>query len=59
MLLRLFTHVSGLDIILVDVFMRLMTWLFEVYATYPLRCFVGNFYACCFGEFVEDVTSIS
>jgi len=38
---------------------ELMTWLFEVYAIYPLRCFVEIFYACCFGEFIEDVTSIS
>jgi len=39
MLLRLFTHVSGLDIILIDEFMRLMTWLFEVYVNLSTAMF--------------------
>jgi len=26
---------------------------FELYAIYPLRCFVENFYACCLENLLE------
>jgi len=37
-----------IGVLLGYVFMMNMTWLFEMYATYPLRRFVEIFYACCF-----------
>ena len=39
---------------------ELMAWLFEVYVIFPLWCFIVEIWIhVCFGEFMEDVTSIS
>jgi len=53
-----FSHMSGFEYFIYGCIYELMTWLFEVYVIF--RCEVcWNFYTCWFGEFKEDVTSIS
>jgi len=48
-----------LDIILYECIYELMTWLLEVYAIFPLWCFIVGIFMHVDCELFEDVTSIS
>jgi len=54
-----FTHVSGFWYYICWCIYELMTWIFEAYAIYPLRCLLKISMHDYFGEFIEDVMSIS
>jgi len=50
---------QDLDIILYGCIYELMTWLFEVYAIFPLSCFIVGIFMHGNCELFEDLASIS
>jgi len=54
-----FAYMSGFGYYILWMYLLLMTWLLEVYAIFPLWCFIVEIFMHVNIELFEDVTSIS